>query len=197
MKLKKTRNFLPPCVYNPNIEHYRVTQLFHAIYSSGSGLPFLRAAKICSLPLNYRYNTSPLNDLITRRVRHQIVWQARRVVLQPINSIASHRTRTRTKAMIRKCQLRFSWPLLLAFTLVFLDTILVRDRGNPGTAAGQRHAHAVFFLAILRAWCAFPEAILPAAGLEHGTLAPPVCIQNLRYKNQAIFSASILAISYS
>lgn len=141
--------------------------------------------QICSFPLNYRYATSPLSDSIARRIRHQVVRQTRRLVLQPINS-AFRRTRTRTERGARKRQLRLPRPLLLAFMLVLLDTILVRNRGNPGASAGRRHAHAVFFLAILGAWCAFPKAILSAAGLQHGTLAPPGCIQNLRYKNQAI-----------
>lgn len=64
-------------------------------------------------------------------------------------------------------------------TLVLLDAIFVRYRGNPGTAAGRRHAYAVFFLAVLRAWCALPQAMLSATGLEHGSLALPGCILNL------------------
>lgn len=77
--------------------------------------------------------------------------------------------------------LRFPQSLLLALTLVLLDAILVRDRGSPGAAAGRHHAHAVFFLAILGAWCALPQAALPAAGLQHGTLAPPVCVHNVTH----------------
>jgi len=77
----------------------------------------------------------------------------------------SHEDTNEARYGAGKCQLGFSRPLLFAFTLVFLDTILVRNRGNPGTAAGRRHAHAVFFLAILGAWCAFPQTILSAAGL--------------------------------
>lgn len=73
--------------------NYRVTQLFHAIYSSASSLVHFHVMQICSFPLSYRYTTSPLSDSIARRVRHQIVWQTRRVVLQPINS-AFRRTRS-------------------------------------------------------------------------------------------------------
>lgn len=103
----------------------------------------------------------------------------------PIREVASLRARARANIGSRLTQ-----SLLLALMLVLLDAIFVRDRGHPGAAAGRHHAHAVVFLANLGAWGALPQTTLPAAGLQHGSLAPPVRIQDLRYKERTIFLAS-------
>lgn len=87
-----------PRVYGNLLLNYRVTQLFHAIYSSGSSTrAFSRDANIqFSINLPLHHFACEWLDHAARRVRHQAVWQTRRVVLQPINS-AFRCTKTRTE----------------------------------------------------------------------------------------------------